>query len=367
MKDFPKEVILYYVTKYITDDYRVSPNEDWININSVFMDDSKYRMGICFSKNYVNDFKLGQNWHFTEFVAEYEEISLSNAKAKLFNIYLELRKKGKLEFITPQQPKIIEAVSLDELPSLLVPPMKKFDSNVLKNKVGKTVWKYLLKRHIGPEHIKKFGLQYVDQYECFVCGGAKEINGEECKTCKGSGKNFYYGRIIIPTYENGNLVYFQARDISDNDRLKYLNPSTPRMQVVYFYDLLKENTTIYITEGPIDAMTLLDYNCTCTMGNRISDPQIFKLMRKNPTEIIFIPDYDETKEKRAIINKALKKNIKRLMYLTDNTIKIGIYQWFKKWNGKDLNKAQVTFVDQSLIKYVSSFKEQVKEKLDHND
>lgn len=363
MVTFPKEVILEYITKYITSDYK--DNDEWININSVFVHDSKHRMGFNIEKNFVHDFKLGQTWNLTDFIKEYENLPTDVlARNKLMQILIKF-KKGKISF-SPTIPKIVKPVELQEVSKEIFPPVKEFDKNVLRSKVGRRAWKFLINREIEPKHIKKYNLMYSDEKDCWVCKGMKEICGEKCQNCKGTGKNFYYNRIIIPTYENGNLVYFQGRDLSEDSNIRYMNPKLPRLQVVYFYDNIQPNSRIYITEGPFDAMTLFDESATCLLGNSISDPQIFKLLDKNPKEIIFVPDYDETKTKRENIAKAMLRNIDKIKKLSDKELPIGIYQWYKKYDKtkKDINAARVKTVDEDLIHWINnSFKESVMERL----
>jgi hypothetical protein len=80
-------------------------------------------------------------------------------------------------------------------------------------------------------------------------------------------KNKYHGRIFVPTHEDGKLVYFQARDFLNRDKKwKYMNPSVPRKQVVYFYDRLPENDRLFAAEGPFDAMYLKNHPVTAFNG-----------------------------------------------------------------------------------------------------
>ena len=362
MINFPREVILEYITKYITNDYK--DNGDWININSVFTQDSKHRMGFNIENNFVHDFKLSQGWSLINFIREYENVSESEARNKLVALLLQF-KKGNINF-APNQEKTIKPVELSKISDDLIPPLSQFDKHVLRDKVGRRAWRFLLGRGFGPEHIKKYNLSFCNDKVCWVCKGMKEIGGESCQNCKGTGKNFYYNRIIIPSYENGKLVYFQGRDLEQDSKIRYMNPRLPRLQVVYFYDQIEDNSRIYITEGPFDAMTLHQYSSTCLLSNAISDPQVYKLMNKNPTEIVFVPDYDETKTKREHMARATNKNIKKIRKLSENKIPIGIYRWYKRYDKskKDINGAGVIEVDEDLIYWMKDeFKEEVLEKL----
>jgi len=196
---------------------------------------------------------------------------------------------------------------------------------------------------------------YVDEVDCWHCHGSGKVDDEDCPTCdRSSGKNPYYNFMIIPSYENGKFVYFQARNTDMKSTFRYRNPPIPKNQVVYFYDHLKKNDRIFITEGPFDAMTLKNYSATCVMGNRLSDPQAQKILQLEPKEIIFVPDYDQDLETRKNIFKSLKKNIDRIKFHANKSLPIGVYEWYKKCespNKKDINDFNLTTIEEDLIKY----------------
>lgn len=362
MPAFPEEVILEYITKYITEDYNLSPDGNWININSTHTHDTRYRMGFNIPNNYVHDFKLDEAWPLEEFVAENQNIPRVKAHELLMQIMMKYLRKG-IQLKAPKR-KVIPAIDLDDLENR--PEMKSLATkDALRNKVGRTAIRYLIHRGFELKHIQKFNLMYCDQWDCYQCGGSGEDEeGDQCPICKGRGINPYYGWLMIPSYENGNLVYFQGRNLDKDSDFRYRNPkNVAKSQVVFFYDQLKENSRIFITEGPMDAMTLYDESVCAIMGNRISDPQAQKILRKNPTEIIFIPDWDPTAEKRQIISKAIKKNIDTFKKHLVDPVKIGIYAWYKKYSdkGKDLNEIGHTHVEEDLI-IIKDFKSEVREK-----
>ena len=354
----PKNLIIEYVHKYITkDDYKFSTDGAWINFNSEFTTDDRKCMGINLETGMVNDYKTG-SMGFVQFVKEHQDLKdSSSAEAFLFKmgngmaIEKRMGSREKMKNL-PDKPDVIQAIDLSELKK--IPEMRPFDKDL--SNVGRSALRYLIGRGIGPRHIKKFNLQYSDSRKCWYCHGTGyDEDDDSCDLCNGTGNNRYYNKIIIPTYENGKIVYFQGRTIEDDDTLRYINPKLPRMQVVYFHDLLKENEDIYITEGPFDAMTLINYNATCLMSMRITDPLILKLAKKSPRRIIFVPQVDETPEKRDRARKNLESNIKRIIHLTDDEIPVGIYHWYQGMNQedtvrlKDINAAKIVVVDESKI------------------
>ena len=348
---YSPEAIIKYIEEYVTTDYRSSPDGKWLNINSEFTSDDKYRMGFNLEKNYVNDFKLG-SMSLISFIMEHEDMEKMQAERLMYEISLKIHKMPKTEDRIDKRDLHIAPVPCPKLEHL--PPLKSFND---LSYVGEKVYQYLLNRGITDKHIKKYNLMYSDAKKCGKCHGEGYTDDEdECSMCKGTGKNFFYSRVIIPTYENGNLVYLQGRTINDySNETRYQNIQAPRLQVVYFYDLLKENEDFYISEGPIDAMTLFDYYTTSLLNTVVSEPQILKLKNKKPKRIIYIPDYDETRSKRQRVSKILAENIRKTIEWTDHQIPIGVFQWGKMLNdknkkiNKDINGSKVTYVDEHYI------------------
>ena len=349
---YPREIIIEYLEKYLTDDYKEFDNDsgDWININSTITSDSKHHMGINIAEQYVHDFKTGYHASFVKFVAENQDIPEREAEHILLKMYMKQMKDG----FTPVVKKdgaTNEPIDLEPIKDHT--PWNEFDKSSLRDRLGRKALSYLMHRGFSVDHINKFNLKYVNQEECWVCDGEGIINGRDCDNCRGIGKNFYFGRIIIPTFERGRLVYFQGRDFLDRGDFRYMNPRVGKKQVVFFLDRIEENEPVYICEGPIDAMTLKDVNTTCLLGSTISDPQALKIINKNPSEIVFVPDQDEKKETRARIIKNMVRNIKKIKLLSDNRIPIGVYKWYKNTNEKDINGANITIVDNDLIVYAN--------------
>lgn len=365
MRMHPEKVVLEYLIRHVSNDYEYKTNDKghWINIPSPFYVDKRKRLGFNVDNGVVFDFKLQRVMDFETFVVKYNREVLGNesynkikAEEDLFKLRCEMRKKygGGLSGFSVK-PRLIEeenAIHLSALSEQDIPVgLKNFNKkNIMRDKIGRKALIYLQKREFTPAIIEKYGLKYIDYEICPYCNGERQIDGEKCWYCKGWGKNKYHGRIYVPTYEDGNLVYFQARDFIGRDKKwKYMNPSVPRKQIVYFYDFLPENERLFGTEGPFDAMYLNEYPATALMGNKISKPFAEKILWKRPKQFIFIPDFDKNVNTRKQILSNLTFNIKKLREEASYSIEIGVYNWFSLTDAKDLNAGGINYVDDDLI------------------
>jgi hypothetical protein len=97
------------------------------------------------------------------------------------------------------------------------------------------------------------------------------------------------GRLIVPYYRNGNLIFYQGRDMMQSDRTKYLSPKDSRDTVLYGYDELYSYTEkpLYIHEGFFDAFMVKD--SVATFSNKFTDQQIEILNRCQRPKVV-IPD-----------------------------------------------------------------------------
>lgn len=97
------------------------------------------------------------------------------------------------------------------------------------------------------------------------------------------------GRLIIPYYRNGDLIFYQGRDIIDSDRERYMMPTDPRDTAMFGYDQIYSHSDkpLYIQEGFFDAHLLGDSVAVFT--NKMTDQQIEILNRCRRQKVV-IPD-----------------------------------------------------------------------------
>lgn len=105
----------------------------------------------------------------------------------------------------------------------------------------------------------------------------------------------YMGHLIIPFYENHQLVYFNARRVIGGGP-KYKNPDTStsglgKSFILYNRDALDMYKTVYICEGAINAQTIGD-NAIASGGKAISRYQINLILKSKAEHIIILFDPD---------------------------------------------------------------------------
>lgn len=115
--------------------------------------------------------------------------------------------------------------------------------------------------------------------------------------------------LFIPFFENEELVYYIVRNIDSKSKKRYENPrGINASNFLYNYDNFRENDTICITEGVIDALSVENFVGTAMLTSSLSNQQASKIFDKAPKRIIYIPDNDETG--KGFINKNIKKLIR---------------------------------------------------------
>ena len=86
-----------------------------------------------------------------------------------------------------------------------------------------------------------------------------------------------YQRVILPVYNDDNLVFYQARAIHEHQDIKYLNPSVDRSSIL-FWQLPKNfngnKDVIVLTEDILSAVRVGEQIPTVSLlGTKISDQQ----------------------------------------------------------------------------------------------
>lgn len=154
-------------------------------------------------------------------------------------------------------------------------------------------------------------------------------------------------RIVIPVYENNNIVFFQARSIHENPSIKYLNPKTEKSHIIFNNDQLNPKKVIYITEGLLDAQSI-ESNSTCCLGKEITDDWIIFFnkeiqLKNNYENLCIILDND----------KAGKESLKKILkYSKYNKILKYFIMPNKFSHIKDINMLKSIYVDMNISRFI---------------
>ena len=97
-------------------------------------------------------------------------------------------------------------------------------------------------------------------------------------------------RLIIPIYnKDGNVIFFQGRDLTDKKKSKYLSvDSVAKGSVIYGLDRLHTDVDrpLFVTEGFFDAFFL---DGAAVFGNTMTEQQI-TFLSSSPRKKIVVPD-----------------------------------------------------------------------------
>ena len=98
----------------------------------------------------------------------------------------------------------------------------------------------------------------------------------------------WLGRLVIPMYKDGKLIFFQGRDLTNNKIKKYESPAVAKDKILFGFDQLFTHTEspLYVVEGYFDADAV---DGVAILGNEITDAQIQHLNR-SPRRKVYIPD-----------------------------------------------------------------------------
>jgi hypothetical protein len=108
------------------------------------------------------------------------------------------------------------------------------------------------------------------------------------RTSSHPGSKRWYGRLVIPMYKDGNLIFYQGRDLTGLRQKKYLSPEISRENVLYGYErlLVDNDEPLYIVEGWFDAWHL---DGVAVLGNKMTPHQIHWINQSRRPKVV-IPD-----------------------------------------------------------------------------
>lgn len=124
-------------------------------------------------------------------------------------------------------------------------------------------------------------------------------------------KGKYKGRIIIPVFGKGDIIYFQGRRISDEMEPKYLNPPVEKENIILNKEKFDRDKHIIVTEGILDALRVGNQGTTI-LGSELSRKLLKKLEKLTDKDIIICLDNDKPGKEK--IYKLLKENFSKYLF-----------------------------------------------------
>ena len=248
----------------------VSGKNGEIHFNTPFDSDNKKRLYVSSDTGKWFDQKAQRGGNkFEYFVAEYLEIPVGEAISILLKEYRDDNYEPPITVEEKKEIAKIEPLSIPE-------GVKFFDDGNL-GFVGEMAYSYLLERKINPS-----GLGY--------------ISSDNPRIDK---------RIFIPFYENDVLVYYIARTFVKDEEFRYVNPKDLSAgDFVLNYDKITDE--VFIFEGAFDALSLeFPQIGTAMLSTSLKEGQAKKILSRDPSRIIIVPDKDTKPKVRATTLKSL--------------------------------------------------------------
>ena len=291
------------ITDFLSEHGKIYHKNNKINMRCPLCNDSKKsplkkRFTVFYSNGEASYscFNCGKSGTFAELYAELRGISLSEAiRSVNTNDFNKIRER-----LTPKA----DPIPNEPEATIIFNNITNDCININSEPKGyiERVYKEALLKFI---HERKIPEEY--QQQIFVA-----IEGE------------YKGRIIIPIYESGNIVYFQARLIGEGIR-KYDNPHVKKGSIFMNREYFKGDKYIIVTEGIIDAMMVEDHQGIPVLGADVKDLFLDELYRYTDMGVIIAVDNDE---RGKIERNNIIKNSKYVKQL----------KFFIPENKKDLNE-----------------------------
>ena len=244
--------------------YKKSGNSNWVNICNPFIKDDKFHFGINVKDGYCNCFKTNIKYSFVDFVAQVEKCTVG----KVWEILGVEEDSDPLYELTKKFQKSNDSKKILKLPESTIP----LDVN---NSKCSPYYNYIFKRLKDHELISSLHLQ--------CCLSEK----------------YWHDYLIIPYYENNQIVYYIGRNINNDKRPKYRFPSGFRKSDFIYNQNNANNKALIICEGQLNATIV---NGIALGGCSIDHLQMNKILTMKPKSVIVALDQNNKKiQKKGIL------------------------------------------------------------------
>jgi DNA primase len=233
----------------------IKTNRSNFCMNSIFVADDKYKLWISRNKNGIwQCFKTGHKGDFINLVKE----------IKGFSSYKDAKKYVIKEFFFKNKsnimPLVFSTVAEETKTSLFFP--ESFEPLIQQEEYIN----YLKSRWIDPSSLKLF------------------VNEKD-------------KRIVFPVYESGSLIFYTARSVDPNEKIRWKNASASGKTPIY--GLENAGKTLYVFEGIFDALSVPS-GIAIFGANNTGDAVVKKLLTTNPYRVYIVMDNDPAGRRSAI-------------------------------------------------------------------
>lgn len=263
--NFKSKLFSYFVKRLRAFKYR----NGWLKVPVCPFCGRELKLGINLNTYRTNCFKCGYHSNPAQMIMDIEGI-------ETYNELLKLLDNAEFTEYTFSE----ERVQLRERKVFYLPDGFRLITQG-SSQLSKSIRGYISRRGFTPECLAKSGVGYCN-------------------------KEPFFGYLIIPFYYNGQLRYYNARQVLGKGP-RYNNPQTDitgvgKEFIIYNHDALGLYNSIFICEGAINALTLGE-RAIATMGKAVSAYQINELIKSPAERFIILLDSDA---KAQAINLGLK-------------------------------------------------------------
>jgi len=230
----------------------------WVNIQCPFCDDGSNHCGTNPSSELFSCWRCGKTGHFVDLLVTLTGLPFSQCKSMVSDSIVSFK----------EHPEEISEPDLAGTIKVALPKMFEFITNDTNFS--------LLDDYLERRNILRATLI---EHECGICRVGKYMN-----------------RLVIPIYNKGELVSFQAADLTGFANVKYRSAPIEMGAInsfLYNYDKIKTGGRMIVEEGVLDAWRTGD-EAVAAFTSALTGSQKKLILAKNLDELYFCFDCELT-------------------------------------------------------------------------
>lgn len=267
--------------------------------------DGKYNCCVNYREGYFHCWKCGSAGKISRVLKDYGGNNLVS------EYYDEIRNiRNSQEYQLYQDNALVKSELIDVENAVKLPENFRLISSA--DKQSYPAYKYLKERGLDYKIINEFGIGYVPWSDDFKM---------RC-------------RVIIPSYDQyKNLNYYVARDYTDKQKRKVINPDVNKKEIIFNEGKINWCETIYLVEGPMDAVSVP--NSIPLLGKVLNEDFVLHgaLVEKARAKVVIMLDNDaieDAKEMYRFLNCGVLKDRIRIVECPNGYDPSLFYQKFGK-------------------------------------